>query len=160
MNWLALALPLVAQFEGCARIERQGAFTLVHAYLDTLANPPVWTIGYGRTYGVTKSTPCMPFSQAQDELKNGLKRYAIEVLKLAPALANNPACLAAVVSWAWNCGVGAFKCSRLRRAINEGRWAAAAQLIRLPNTAGGVVYRGLVRRRDAEALLFAQGLRP
>ena len=66
-------------------------------------------------------------------------------------------CLAAVTSWAWNCGTGAFKVSRLRRAINEGRWADAAELIRKPNTAGGVVLRGLTRRREAERALFLLG---
>lgn len=56
-----------------------------------------------------------------------------------------------------NCGTGAFKVSRLRRAINEGRWDDAAELLRKPNTAGGVVYRGLDRRRQAERALFLLG---
>lgn len=93
------------------------------------------------------------------ELREGLARYAAQCLKLAPGLAQRPACLAAVTSWAWNCGVGAFKVSRLRRAINEGRWEDAAQFIRKPRTAGGVELRGLARRRDAEAALFASAMK-
>jgi len=69
-------------------------------------------------------------------------------------LVGKPECMAAVANWAWNCGTGAFKESRLRRAVNESRWEDASALIRKPNTAGGVVYRGLVRRREFERALF------
>lgn len=95
--------------------------------------------------------------EAKQELGQGLSDYGKKCLSLAPALVNKPECMAAVTSWAWNCGTGAFKVSRLRKAINDGRWADAAQLIRKPNTAGGVVYRGLTRRREAERALFLLG---
>jgi GH24 family phage-related lysozyme (muramidase) len=63
-----------------------------------------------------------------------------------------------VASRAWNCGIGAFKVSRLRKAINEDRWEDAAELMLKPDTAGGVVYRGLQRRRVAEAVMFRAGI--
>jgi lysozyme len=154
MTWLELAIPLVAVFEGCAR--RQGL--LVYPYLDTLAKPPRPTRGYGRTYGITMESEAITVEQAKAELGVGLSAYAQRVLKLAPKLLTRPACLAAVTSWAWNCGLGAFAVSRLRKAINEERWDDASALLLKPDTAGGVVYRGLQRRRQAEQALFASGV--
>lgn len=151
-RWQDLAIPLVAQFEGCAKRGKDG---LIYPYLDKLAKPAVWTRAYGRTYGISENSPGITLEQAKLELQQGLAQYAQKCLALAPALAHKPECLAAVASWAWNCGVGAFRVSRLRRAINEGRWKDAAELIKRPRTAGGVELRGLARRRDAEAKLFA-----
>lgn len=153
MNWLTLCLSIVKPFEGCAK--RVGG--MIHPYLDRLAKPPVWTRGYGRTYGITADSPPISPEEADKELGAGLTQYGRRCLAYAPALADKPACLAAVTSWAWNCGTGAFKASRLRRAINDGRWEDAAELIRKPNTAGGKVLRGLTRRREAERALFEQG---
>lgn len=154
MNWLELALPLVAHFEGCAK--RRG--DLIYPYLDKLAKPHVWTRGYGRTYGISEDSPPISIPEAKEELSEGLRSYAKAVLKLAPALADRPECFAAVVSWAWNCGTGALARSRLRRAICAGDWASASEFIKSPRTAGGVEYPGLVRRREAEAALFRKGI--
>lgn len=153
-NWKELAISLVAYFEGCEK--RRG--DLVYPYLDKLAKPPVWTRGYGRTYGIVENSSPISQSEAKAELGEGLQKYAEACVKLAPALAKRPACLAAVDSWAWNCGIGAFRASRLRRAINDGRLSEAAELIKKPRTAGGVELKGLVRRRYAEALLFSKGI--
>ena len=150
MRWLEIALPFVARFEGCEK--RRGG--LVYPYLDKLAVPNIWTRGYGRTYGITETSAGITKEEAQTELAAGLRRYAASCLKLAPALAQEPSALAAVTSWAWNCGLGAFKRSRLRRAINAGNWGLAAEYIRTPRTAGRVEIKGLARRRDAESALF------
>jgi lysozyme len=153
VTWLALCLAIVKPFEGCAR----RVAGLIHPYLDRLAKPPVWTRGFGRTYGITEASPPITEQEATDELGVGLSNYAARILALSPGLADKPQLLAAVTSWAWNCGLAAYKASRLRRAINEERWEDAARLIRKPDTAGGVVYRGLQRRRGAEGALFASG---
>ncbi len=154
MKWLEIALPFVARFEGCEK--RRGG--VIYPYLDKLANPPVWTRGYGRTYEITETSGGISLQEAHAELADGLTRYAANCLKLAPALAQKPPALAAVASWAWNCGLGAFKRSRLRRAINAGNWELAAEHIKTPRTAGGVQIKGLARRRDAESALFQSGL--
>lgn len=153
-DWRALAVPLVASFEGCAKM----VGGMVRPYLDRLAKPNVWTRGYGRTYGISEASPEITKAEAAKELGAGLDAYAAKCITLAPGLAARPECVAAVTSWAWNCGVGAFRVSRLRKAINQGRWSDAAELIRRPRTAGGVELRGLVRRRDAEAALFRKGI--
>lgn len=154
MSWIAACLAIVKPFEGCAK--RVGG--LIFPYLDKLAKPPVWTRAYGRTYGITETSPGITPLEAERELGQGLTAYAGRCLRHAPTLADKPECLAAVTSWAWNCGTGAFKVSRLRRAINDGRWEDAAEYIRKPNTAGGVVLRGLTRRREAERALFMLGM--
>ena len=154
MTWLDFAIPLTSHFEGCAkRVGKE-----VVPYLDKLAKPNLWTRGYGRTYGITETSPAITVDEAKAELGVGLQAYAASCVKLAPGLAAKPRCLAAVASWAWNCGTGAFRASRLRRAINEGRWEDAAELIRKPRTAGGVELAGLVRRREAESALFRGGI--
>ena len=152
-DWLDIATPLAVQFEGCEK--RLGG--LIYPYLDKLAKPPRPTRGYGRTYGITMESPPITLAQAKDELKAGLSNYGLRCATYAPALLKAPECLASVTDWAWNCGTGAFKVSRLCRAINDGRWEDAAQLIRKPDTAGGVVLRGLTRRREAERVLFLLG---
>ena len=154
MEWLEYAIPVTASFEGC--MKRSGF--MVVPYLDTLAKPNVWTRGYGRTYGITQDSPPITVDEAKKELGKGLEQYGLACVRLAPTLIDRPKCLAAVASRAWNCGVGAFKASRLRRAINEGRWDDAAELMLKPDTAGGVVYRGLQRRRVAEAVMFRAGI--
>lgn len=154
MNFLDLALPLVAHFEGC----HQKRGDLIYPYLDKLAKPPVWTRGYGRTYGITAESPGITPNEARQELADGLSAYAGECVKLAPALAKRPECLAAVASWAWNCGVGAFRVSRLRIAINGEKWETAQTLLKKPRTAGGVELLGLARRRDMESALFGKGI--
>jgi len=154
VSWKELAIPLVAYFEGCEK--RRGG--MIYPYLDKLAKPPVWTRGYGRTYGIEEGSPAITPEDAKAELGEGLQKYAEACVKLAPSLAERPECLAAVASWAWNCGIGAFRASRLRRAVNEGRFAEAAEFIKKPRTAGGVELKGLARRRDAESLLFSKGI--
>lgn len=154
-NWKEYAIPLVSFFEGCEKRKKDG---LIYPYLDKLAKPNVWTRGYGRTYGIDENSPPITKDEAKKELAEGLEKYALACLKYAPILATKPQCLAAVASWAWNCGVGAFKVSRLRKAINENRWEDAVQLIKKPRTAGGVELLGLARRRDAESKLFGSGI--
>jgi lysozyme len=155
MRWPELVVKLIALFEGC---EKKGKDGKIHPYLDKLAKPPVWTRAYGRTYGISKKSEPVSPGQALDELRDGIKKYGGECLKMAPGLAMKDQCFAAVASWSWNCGLGAFRVSRLRKAINEGRWMDAANHIRTPRIAEGVVYRGLVRRRDAEEALFRSGI--
>lgn len=155
MEWVDLAVKLIAPFEGLHKVGKDG---LVYPYLDKLAKPNVWTRGYGRTYGISEDSQPITKARAKDELREGVRSYGAKVLVLATRLATSSECMAAVTSWAWNCGTGAFRHSRLRKAINAGQWGRAADLIRKPDTAGGVTYRGLVKRRAAESALFRIGI--
>ena len=60
----------------------------------------------------------------------------------------------ALVAWVYNLGAGNFKESTLLRVLNEGDYDDVPHQIKRWNKAGGRVLQGLVRRREAEALLF------
>lgn len=60
----------------------------------------------------------------------------------------------AMVSFAFNCGVGALAKSSILKHFNRGDDAQAAASFALWNKAGGRVFPGLVRRRAAEALAY------
>lgn len=152
---LAASSVLASVFEGCAQ---RGPDGRIYPYLDTLAKPPVWTRAYGRTYGISAQSEPITRAQAVAELREGLARYGLRVAALCPPITAVPVLWAAVTDWAWNCGLGAFEASRLRRALAEQRWADALEHLRTPTTAGGVTYLGLQRRRKAERLLAAHAL--
>jgi lysozyme len=60
----------------------------------------------------------------------------------------------ACVSFAYNCGSGAFAGSTLLKKINAGDFETAALEFHRWNKGGGKVLAGLVRRRASESLLF------
>jgi len=151
-TWYETATALIAPFEGCQILRGDK----VYPYFDTLAKPPLWTRGYGMTTGISESTKPISKQDAYAELVAATQAYGLRVANLAPMLLEHPLAHAACTSWSYNCGLGAFKASRLRRALNDGRLADACDLITKPNTAGGVVYKGLQRRRQAEATLMRQ----
>jgi lysozyme len=64
--------------------------------------------------------------------------------------------LGALVSFAYNVGVGALGSSTLLRLLNAGDHAGAAAQFGRWNKAGGKALAGLTKRRAAEAALFVQ----
>lgn len=66
--------------------------------------------------------------------------------------------LAALTDFAYNLGVGNLQISTLLRMINRGDVIEAADEFRKWNKAGGIIYRGLTRRRLAERLVYLDGL--
>lgn len=83
------------------------------------------------------------------------KTYLPSVISLCPVLATEkPGRLGALVSWTFNLGPGNLRASTLRRKINAGEWGEVPAQIMRWNKAGGVVLRGLTRRRQAEANLI------
>jgi lysozyme len=60
----------------------------------------------------------------------------------------------ALVVWIYNLGPTNFKNSTLLRKLNSGDYSAVPTEIKRWNKAGGKVLEGLVKRREAEALLF------
>ena len=61
---------------------------------------------------------------------------------------------AALVSFIYNVGSGNFAASTMRMKLNRGDRIGAAQEFPKWRRAGGVILRGLVRRRAAERRLF------
>lgn len=110
----------------------------------------VWTIGYGHTAGVKKGD-IITQEQADEYLRNDLVTYENAVMKYNNIYDFNQNQFDALVSFTYNCGIG-----NLKNLTQSGKRTIAqisAKLL-LYNKAGGVVLRGLQRRRAAEKELF------
>lgn len=141
-------IDLIKEFEGFR----------AEAYLDELAKPALWTIGYGTTERagvgiVPRAGMKINENQATEYLQKTVDKFAVKVLAALrrPATDNQ---FAAMVSIAYNIGPAAFACSSVLKRFNEGKIEAAADAFRMWNKAGGKVLRGLTRRRERERELF------
>jgi lysozyme len=132
-------LPLIKLFEGCK----------LTAYLCP-AN--VWTIGWGRTTGV-KRGQTITQAQADRWLEEEYDAFERQV-RASVKVPINENQLGALVSFAYNVGIGALRSSTLLRLLNAGDYTGASAQFARWNKAGGRVLRGLTRRREAEAKLF------
>ena len=131
---------LLTHFEGL-RLE---------AYQDSVG---VWTIGYGHTKGVTPSMKITE-SQAGNLLKTELieyQNYINSMVKVGLSQCEYDA----LVCWVYNLGPTNLSNSTLLTLLNQGVKLQIPKQIRRWNKAGGKVLKGLVRRREAEALMFA-----
>ena len=142
MNISNKGIELIKQFEGCR----------LKAYQDSV---DVWTIGYGHTEGVYEG---MEISQHQADimLDSDLVKYANYINEYV-TVSLNPNQFDALTSWVYNLGPGNLKSSTMLKVLNEGSYDDVPFQIKRWNKAGGKVLKGLVRRREAEAELFATG---
>jgi lysozyme len=76
------------------------------------------------------------------------------VLRLSPTLAHHQSKFDAVVSFAYNAGLGNYQRSTIRMKVNRGDWDGAAEAFMSWTKAGGKEVSGLVKRRKAEVALF------
>lgn len=76
------------------------------------------------------------------------------VARLCPAAVGNQGQFDALVSFAFNCGLGALQRSSIRSAFNRGEIELAADGFMKYTKGGGKELPGLVRRRAAERKLF------
>ena len=139
MNISQEGLSLIKKFEGCK----------LEAY-KCAAN--VWTIGYGSTKGVKEG---MEISQERAEmlLLEDVEMFENSVNKLVEvSLEQNQ--FDALVSWTFNLGSTNLKNSTLLKVLNDKDYEGVPAQIKRWNKAGGKVLQGLIRRREAEALLF------
>ena len=60
----------------------------------------------------------------------------------------------ALVSWTYNLGPSNLNSSTMLKVLNQGDYEDVPAQIKRWNKASGVVKEGLIRRREAEALLF------
>jgi len=139
----ALALAFVKKHEGC-RLE---------AYRDIGG---VWTIGYGCTGPAVKAGLVWSQEEADAQLAAELER-AEAALQRHVRVALPDHALAALISFVFNLGEGAFAKSLLRQFVNDRNMLAAAkEFIRWDHVGRGEV-KGLLVRRLQEALLFLKG---
>lgn len=143
---IAVAMALMRRFEGL----------YLTAYLCPAGVP---TIGYGATYyedgtRVTLLDPAITRERAEALLIWMVRTvYLPQVMRLCPGI-DNPNRLAALIDFAFNLGASALKNSTLRRKVNAGAWDAVPGELRKWVRAAGKALRGLVIRREAEAVLI------
>jgi GH24 family phage-related lysozyme (muramidase) len=146
--WLAPALKIIRKWEGC-RLE---------AYLCPAGVP---TIGYGATRMIDRAvrmgdkiTQEMAYEMLQNEVENLFAPGVFELLPVAKKWRAEQ--IAAIVSFAYNIGLGALEESTLRKRILAGEDPSKVVIEELPrwNKGGGKVLEGLVNRRKDEIALF------
>ena len=132
---------LVKSFEGC----------VLKAYPDPATGGDPWTIGVGATGpGIAKGVVWTQ-EQADDRLMADLARFGRGVWNAIGEKETTQNRFDALVSFAFNVGLGNLLSSTLLRKHVAGDYeGAAAQFIRW-NRASGKVMAGLTRRRAAEA---------
>jgi len=149
-------LDLIKSFEGYLTRLPNGD---CRAYLDTLVRPALrspgyaglWTIGWGCTGPHVTEGLVWTREQATQELLKEIRAHENSVnSKVKVPLTQNQ--FDALTSLSYNMGLG--KASGLLNKLNAGDYEGAANAFLRYNQAGGVVRRGLVRRREAERNLF------
>lgn len=147
----ARGLALIKEFEGCE----------LSAYPDPGTGGEPWTIGYGHTgdcaaISLGTVAPGMAITQEQADalLRADLASFERGVNALCSRAINSNQ-FSALVSFAYNLGLGALANSSLMRCVNAGDFAGADARFGAWVYADGAILPGLVRRRAAEAALFA-----
>ncbi len=139
MKTSAEGLSLIKKFEGCE----------LYAYQCSAG---VWTIGYGHTKDVE---PGMQITKedAEEMLVEELHEYEsyINDFVTAPLSQNQ---FDALVSWVYNLGPANLKSSTMLKVLNAGNYDEVPAQMKRWNKAGGKRLEGLIRRREAESLLF------
>lgn len=143
---------LCKPFEGYARRLPDGS---CKAYPDPGTGGHPWTIGWGSTGPEVTPDTVWTQQQAEKSLDEHLVHFAVGVLQLSPKLLKEPPKrLAAIISFAYNCGLGNYRISTLKKRVDAQDWAGACEEIVKWNKAGGRILPGLTRRRQAEAALL------
>ena len=89
-------------------------------------------------------------------LQSDLRRFERAVLRLCPNNLNQGR-FDALVSFAFNTGIGCLQRSSIRRKHNRGDFDGAAEAFMLYRFAAGKEFRGLVNRRKDERAIYLGG---
>ena len=130
---------LIKKFEGCE----------LEAYKCPAG---VWSIGFGFTKDV-KEGDVWSQAHAEEMLDIELEEYEEYVTDLVDVPLNENQ-FSSLVAWCYNLGPTNLVQSTLLSKLNAGLYEDVPHEIKRWNKANGEVLEGLVRRREAEALLF------
>lgn len=120
------------------------------------------TIGYGTTRIDGKPISLgtkITKTQAEAYLRTDLGNFAGRVASLIKVKLNENQ-FGALVSFAYNVGIGAFESSTLLRKLNAGDFASVPSELRKWNKNDGKVMQGLINRREDEIKLWLDGTAP
>jgi lysozyme len=153
-------IQLIKSFEGCHNTPYRCPALL-------------WTVGYGRVLYPDQARLKTPertayplnaehnrtfdYDEIDELLEKDLVRFSDGVLRLCPAGAGSQSQFDAIVSLAFNIGLGNLQASTLRMKYNRGDTQGAADEFLKWRKSNGVVLRGLERRREAERAMFLAG---
>jgi lysozyme len=112
----------------------------------------VLTIGYGSTGPHVKQGMCITEEEAEALLRKDLSRFESGVWQIAGAATGDQ--FSAMVSLAFNIGLGAFATSTLVKRHKAGNHVGAANAFLMWNRAGKQILQGLIRRRESERKLY------
>jgi len=112
----------------------------------------VWTIGYGHTKGVFEGQKITK-AEADEMLVLEMEEYE-KAVNDAVTISIDQCMFDALVSWTYNLGPSNLNASTMLKVLNSGNYDGVPEQIKRWNKAGGKVLEGLIRRRNAEALLF------
>ena len=132
-------LSLIKKFEGCKLESYQCA-------------AGVWTIGYGSTSGINEGMEISQ-EQAEDLLLEDVAVFE-EAVNKAVEVPLEQYEFDALVSWTFNLGPSNLNSSTMLKVLNENKKNEVPAQMRRWNKANGETLQGLVRRREAESLLF------
>lgn len=140
---------VIKHFEGCK----------LEAYICSAGKI---TIGFGNTFypdgKPVKMGDKITLKQAEDMLPNIVLKFAQGVDRLVKRELLQCE-FDALVSFAYNCGLGNLEKSNLLREVNKKGSALRIETEFIKwNKGGGKVLDGLTRRRKTEALLYNQGI--
>lgn len=149
-------LSLITHFEGCHKRVASGN------YVPYKCPAGLWTVGYGTLIGDGKTLPYYAnreytLQECKSMLADELRSKERGVLRLVryPLMQHE---FDALVSFAYNLGLGCLQRSTLRQKLNRGdKLGAIKSLLQYNKAKVKGVYKvlpGLKRRREAEAMLF------
>lgn len=142
----ALAVGLVTSAEGVRQV----------AYPDPATKGEPWTVCMGHTGGV-KPGDRYSLDECKAMLVRDLESYATGIERCVTAPLPDPRYVA-LVSFAYNIGVGGACKSSVVRLINAGETKAGCDALMRYNRAAGIVFPGLTRRRAKEREMCLEGL--
>ena len=132
-------LSLIKKFEGCK----------LEAYKCSAG---VWTIGYGHTTGVKEGDVCTQ-EEAEKLLRGDIFKFE-EYVQDSVKVDLDQSQFDALVAWTFNLGPGNLRESTMLKKLNNQEYESVPFEMRRWNKAGGKTLDGLIRRREAESLLF------
>ncbi|MBV8685381.1 MAG: lysozyme [Alphaproteobacteria bacterium] len=152
MNPSERCIKTIQQFEGCAKKRSDGSF---EAYPDPGTGGDPWTIGWGSTGADIKKGMVWTQQQCDERFGEHVAQFAASVAKALGGAPTTQPQFDAMVSFAYNVGVGNLQSSTLLKKHKAGDYAGAALEFAKWNKAAGKVLPGLTRRRAAEAALYS-----
>jgi len=142
VNWQQVSWKLITDWEKCK----------FHTYPDPATGGKPWTIGWGATGMDIGPSTVWTQAQADADLQKRIDKLGESIDNYSVPLTCNQK--GALVSLAYNIGIGNLGTSTLLKCLRRGDIAGASSQFLAWNKAAGKVMQGLVNRRKAEKAVF------